>query len=400
MTLDNDDRLDDLLRTLDPAAGELETAANQRADALLARILTTPPGEPLTGIDAGTSIPAGAAKRPAFMPIDPAMSSRRHRRWLVLPAAAATLVAAWAALPSLLPVTPAYATWTSTPTPVTGPAYDKTVGACQKAMASSADRGEGPYRPDPRAETARTVLAEQRGQVILVSLISDNDSAYSCMFDAARPGRPHSASGGIATVSTPSSPPLDDDQLRSLGPGMSGGPEGGFAHTQGRVGADVRTVTIHSSGMTLEASVTDGVFAAWWPISGSFEEPMIMDIRFDVTLADGRVLMDVPDGMNRGPRPGPREIGRVQRGGGASSDGDVSTAGGLVGSEVREVTVHADGRATPAEVADGTFRAKWSAPKGSADAGAASGPSPATYTLTLRDGTVLPHVRPISGADS
>ncbi|HHV21497.1 MAG TPA: hypothetical protein GXZ30_08180 [Propionibacterium sp.] len=402
MTLHHDDRLDELLRTLDPAATDLDADARWRADALLDRITATP------SVDDPDDAhrPSGEGLRPVPAPVDSldahTVRARRPRwRWLAVGAAAAAFAVAAATLPSLWPVTPAYATWTAEPIPVTGVIRDKAVNACQQVLADRAtgSRGGGP-QPEPRAETARTVLAEQRGEVILVSLVTDNDSTYSCMFDAARPTRPVAGGGGIATTETLPRPPLGPEQLRSFGNGLRGGADGGYADTSGRVGSDVRAVTIHANGLTLDATVTDGVFAAWWPVPGPFEEPMITDIRFDITLADGSVLTDVDDGMGRGPRPGPREIGRVERGGGVGSDGEVGTAGGLVGAEVVGVTVHADGRDTVAEVVDGTFRAQWPLPRGSAEAQAESEPSATTYTLTLRDGTVLGHQRPVSGAGS
>ncbi|WP_432557486.1 hypothetical protein [Granulicoccus sp. GXG6511] len=394
MTPDRDDRLDDLLRTLDPAPDDLGTDARGRADALLEHITATPsPAQPGT--------PGGPPSDEQRRPTRSLSSGRPRARWVAIGAAAAAFAVAAATLPSLWPVTPAYATWTAEPIPVTGATRDKAVDACQKVLAERAtgSRGGGP-QPQPRAETARTVLAEQRGEVILVSLVTDNDSTYSCMFDADRPTRPVAGGGGIATTETPPRPPLGPDELRSFGNGLKGGADGGYADTSGRVGADVRSVTIHANGLTLDATVTDGVFAAWWPVQGPFEEPMITDIRFDVTLVDGSVRTGVDDGMDRGPRPGPREIGRVERGGGVGSDGGIGTAGGLVGSDVIGVTVHADGRDTVAEVRDGTFRARWPLPQGAAHAQAATGPSASTYTLTLRDGTVLGHQRPVSGSGS
>lgn len=378
MTLDHDEHLDDLLRTLDPADDDLGPAARDRADALLERIL-------------GTTPIAVVAPR-----------KRPRAPWIALGAAAAAFTIAAATLPSLFPSTPAYATWTPEPVPVTGATRDAAVGACEKAMAQSPGRRDEdePLQPDPRVETARTVLAEQRGRVILVSLVTDSDSSYSCTFDADHPTRVLAAGGGIATIGTPPRPALGDTELRAFGWGMTTGPDWGFARTSGRVGSAVAGVTIRSGGTTLEASVADGVFAAWWPVPPRQDEPVIIDIRYDITLTDGSVRTAVDEDLGLGARPGPREIARVQRGGGAGPDGGMGTAGGLVGSEVVGVTVHADGQDTIAEVSDGTFRARWPLPRGTTKSPSATEPGPTTYTVALRDGTVLHDVRPVSGSGS
>lgn len=374
LSYDTDDqRLDDLLRTLDAAEPRLDLATERGGKMLLENILATP----------STVIPLASKQPPP------------RRRWLLAGAAAAVVTLAATTIPGLLPTTPAYGTWTATPIPVTGETRTKAVDACQKQLADSGRGWKGPERPKPLADTARTVLAEQRGQVILVSLVTDNDSTYTCAFDAERPDRVSMASGGIATEQTPVSPPLAAEQLRSFGWGYSSEANWAFADTTGRVGADVRAVTIHANGTTFDATLEDGIFAAWWPAPVR-SEPMIIDVRFDVTLADGRVLTTVDDGMARGPRPGPREIGRVERGAGVGPDGDIGTAGGLVGSEVVGVTVHADGQDTVAEVSEGIFRASWPLAKGTADHQASTEPSDTRYTLALRDGTVLENVRPVT----
>lgn len=269
MTLDRDNRVDYLLRTLDPATADPDTGAHERAHALLESIVATPPT---------------------------AQPRRSAVRWFAVAAAAAAFTVAAATLPSLWPTSPAYGTWTAEPIPVTGATRDQAVAACREAMADFGREWTGPHRPTPMAETARTAIAEQRGEVLLVSLVTDNDSGLTCMFDAHRPSQMHGAHGSSATADTPTQAPLGPEGLRFFGPGTSTGADGGFADIAGRVGADVRSVTIHANGVAVEASVNDGIFAAWWPIPGSFEDPMIMDIRFDVTLTDGRTLTDVPGG--------------------------------------------------------------------------------------------------------
>ena len=49
------------------------------------------------------------------------------------------------------------------------------------------------------------------------------------------------------------------------GVGLSSADEGTFGMTSGRVGRDVRGVTIVTGGTEVEATVANGWFSAWWP---------------------------------------------------------------------------------------------------------------------------------------
>lgn len=210
---------------------------------------------------------------------------------------------------------------------------------------------------------------------------------WSCLFEARRPNYPISAGGGIPSATSPAPAPLAPEQLEGGGGGMSGGREGSFASTQGRVGSDVRGVTIHAGGKTVEASVNDGTFAAWWPIE-DFKPSLVDNITFDVTLSDGRVLTNV-DGGIMSPMPGPREVGRVSLGAGTD---DRATIDGYAGDEVSAVTVHLpDGREFPAAMDGRAFHVGYDLPKGTYDPGIDT--VDLTFTLTLTDGTVLPHTK-------
>ena len=63
----------------------------------------------------------------------------------------------------------------------------------------------------------------------------------------------------------------------------------------GPVGADVAAVTIHR-GQTVQATVTGGGYAAWWPgtayTTGPDRVRRIL-LRFDLTLHDGRTLLNI-----------------------------------------------------------------------------------------------------------
>lgn len=376
-----EDRLDDLLRSLDAADPELDELARRRGDAALNRILTTDsaPMESAPIESARTELaPAGAA------PTSPA----RRWRWLTLVAAAAIVAVVATVWSGLGQRGPAYASWTPKPTPVTGELRQQTTEACIKQLADSERRHPVgvPHAPIAKAETARVLIAEQRGDYVFIALTTDSGADWTCLFEAARPEQPVTAGGGMPTDSTPAEPPLAPDELRLRGSGSSSGPEGGFASAQGKVGSEVSQVTIHNGGQQIEASVNDGFFAAWWPIT-SADPTAIDDLSFDVTLADGRVLTGVDDGM-MAPKPGPREVGRVSVEAGTD---DKATVAGLAGSEVTAVTVHIGDRALPAQLADGVFRVSWDLPKGTHDPGVF--PEDLRFTLTLTDGTVLPKVK-------
>lgn len=356
------DPLDDVLRSLDAAPACLTPEQSARADALLESLVATP------------------------------RTPRRHvARWLVPVAAASALVAGALALPGSPVGGNAYADWTPEPTPITGPALEQLTAACRSQMAA-AERGEGPIRGVARADTARVVVAEQRGSNLFIAMASDNDATMQCMARADTPGRINGATGGFPTTAAAPAP-LASDAVEAFGPGLHGGPEGSYAFLQGRVGSNVRSVTLRVDGRVVAASVANGYFAAWWP-SEAPEHPSDVDthaITVDATLADGSVLTDVPTGMVRVVPLGPSEIGRIGTGGGVEHGKSIVWLNGAVGSRVTQVTVHVDGVDRVATVANGTFKVVWDAPA----SGAAS--DDVTFTLTLDDGTVLSHVKAVSG---
>lgn len=250
-------------------------------------------------------------------------------------------------------------------------------------------------QPTTRPEAARTVVAEKRGNYLFLALATADGSTAQCFFDAADPSTVDGMTGGSTTAASPLPKPLSADGLEAAGAGSAGGPEGTYAFTQGRVGTHVTAVTIRSEGHTVQATVTDGYFAAWWPSKPTPAVGPSPIVAYDITLADGRVLTDVPESANAParPTPGPRQIGLVERGGGVSEKGEVATVAGHVGAEVRGVTINVGGQRIVATVTDGTFRAEWPNPV------AAELPD-VTYDLTLADGSVLRNQKPVSGIGS
>lgn len=72
--------------------------------------------------------------------------------------------------------------------------------------------------------------------------------------------------------------------------------------TDGRIGADVVGVTLHTERLTVVATVKGGWFAAWWPgralkpVQPHAGETLRLGEAFtvDLTLADGTVIHDAP----------------------------------------------------------------------------------------------------------
>jgi len=376
-----DDRIDRALRSLD-VGGIVTDTDRIRAEASLERILATPAG--------GSAGVAGA---------EPVRRRSLGRRlaWLLPATATAALVGA-VMIPAMTGTDPkAFASWTRTPSAVAAQDLEDARRACMASLRDWEQRGtQAPddERPDIRPQTAKLVAAERRGEYVFVALATESGASITCLSEAGNPGGVSSA-GGSPTAMSPKPPALAPTQVEAPGAGTSTGPDGAFAFTMGRVGTDVRAITLHAGSTVIDATVGDGWFAAWWPVEKSsvdrvgagapYEEPTV-----DVTLADGSVLKDAPvTGPGRHPNPGPRQLGHIERGGGVSSQGAVATAGGLVGSDVVGVRIHVAGREVTATVEDGRFSAEWPTAR-QGDSG-----GPATYDLTLRDGTVLTDVKPL-----
>ncbi len=372
-TLD-DHELDAALRELDAASTALSPAQRARKEALLDNVLREQPDGPAAPV------------------VELPRRRRRAARWLVPVAAASGLV-------TVLFVTggpgdtPAYASWTSEARPVTGDVLTTAEKACRTSMAETNSRlSEVPadQRPTTRPETAKTVVAEKRGNYLFLAMTTDDGSTAQCFFDADDPARVQGMTGGSSTPSSPRPKPLQPSQIEGDGGGMSSGPEGSYAFAQGRVGSGIKGVTLRTEGRTVRATVAGGYYAAWWPTQAGPEPGPPPAIAYDVTLGDGTVRKDVSasDEPARA-EPGPRQIGLVERGGMTSQDGEFSTASGRVGAQVTGVTLRIGGRKVVATVENGTFRAQWP----SESSGELSA---VTYDLTLADGTILTGQQPVS----
>jgi hypothetical protein len=258
---------DSALRSLDAAVGTLTAGDQERARATLERIVATAPS-------------TGAAQ-----PAAPTPARRSWRRLVLLSMAALTLAVASMLIPGLRGDDPTYASWTATPASVTSHDLDAVVSACQDQVNT--------YFVDPGR--AKLVLAERRGDhVALLYRTEDPDISASCL------ARNPQGSTDVSDVES--------------GAGGSGGPalkapprgftQGAIGHydgasiTDGAAGDAVTGVTIHAGTLTVNASVQNGRYAAWWPgpafQSGPLEPggdggPELI-LTYDLTLTDGTVI--------------------------------------------------------------------------------------------------------------
>ncbi|MCO8275880.1 hypothetical protein M1L60_35410 [Actinoplanes sp. TRM 88003] len=227
----------------------------ERAAATLDRIVATPPDPP----------------RRVFF-----------QRWMLVPALAAVVAVAVIVVPWGRSGR-AYATWTPVPVPLSAAETDLVGAACRDDMRIYQ------YLDLNRADL---VLAERRGEI--AALVYRHDDPASIGFCLAR--------------NLPGSDDVDDVKTSYAGSSGSFGqaPRGaftegaltvdpdGFSITEGMAGPDVVGLTIRTEGLTVQASVRDGRWVAWWPGQALVEvgrgewrdEPR----SYDVLLNDGRTI--------------------------------------------------------------------------------------------------------------
>jgi hypothetical protein len=260
---------DPALRSLDAGAASLTAEEQERAKATLERIIATAP------------------TTAAAQPTAPAPARRALRRLVLVAAAALALIVGSVVLQGAGGDDAAYASWTATPTLVTGDDLEAVASACQEQVDSYFVKRDKP----------KLALAERRGNYVVVLYHTDNpDMSAYCL---AR-NLPGSANADV----------LDSGAGGSSGPALKAPPTGftqgtigeghGYSITDGAVGDEVKGVTIHAGALTVKASVHNGRYAAWWP-GPAFEsgppepsgqggpEPMLT---YDLTLTDGTVVHD------------------------------------------------------------------------------------------------------------
>jgi hypothetical protein len=266
-------RSDAVLRSLDASVAALTAAEQQRAGETLERIVATAPS---TG---------------AVRPAAPAPARRSRRRLVLVPAAAIMLIVGWAVVQGGQGGDAAYASWTATPASVASDELDAAASACRDKLHGFS------INPDK----AKLVLAERRGDYIALLYRTENpDMSGACLVHNPK---------GSADV---------DNVDMGVGVGGSSGPalkapargytQGGIfgsqgaSITDGAVGDAVTGVTIHAGTVTVNASVRNGRYVAWWP-GPAFESsrrpsgkegPPKLILTYDLTLADGSVIHNAP----------------------------------------------------------------------------------------------------------
>jgi hypothetical protein len=295
-----DPSTDTALRGLDAAEPLTEQDAG-RADLLLASILS--------------SDPSAAEPTPT-----PAPRRRPTVRWASAAAALAAVTAGGVAV-STLTAPAAYASWTATPSAVTDAETATVVAACRDQIGTlGGSHGEElppgvPPMPSVSASDLGLRLAERRGDWVYVSLTAATGDGYDWSADciaelpAGSTGDPEhvssTASGG-GGLPAPEGREFTEGSISEFGAtdgllGLLGRRDEPASATNGRVGPDVAGVTIHAGSVSVEASVKDGTYAAWWP-GHAFDPSQPLPpsgqggpeptITYDVTLKDGTVLKD------------------------------------------------------------------------------------------------------------
>lgn len=305
---------DHTLRTLD-AAPAGEPVDRERQAHLLAAVMASDPTA-----EWGTALDAAA---PGLAPGSSAgwIPPRRHpwRRVALATGATAALAAGVVALPGL-GSSYAYASWTATPTSVAPGELARVVDACRDQLGTIG----GAPAPSVRASDLAVRLAERRGTWVAVLLATTTPNAYewtaSCLAElpagsGADPTHVSSAAAGGGGFAAPTGRDFTEGAIAEFGKdtGLFGsGRQEPASVTSGRVGSDVVGVTIHSQGVSVQASVKDGTYAAWWPGLAfnpadaglpSGEGGPRPTITYDVTLRDGTVLKNAAPWRPTSPGP-------------------------------------------------------------------------------------------------
>lgn len=279
---DHDDLLTRALTDLDAAPHrELSPEQLQRAEQHLEVILG---GTPMA--DRRLAPGRGQAAAPRH--------GRRSTRPLVL-VAAALAVSLGISLSGLFGTGgTAYASWTAVPTPHPAAEQEKLAQECRDSLAQGAGQTAGtPTAADLQATDL--VVADSRGSWSYVLLSGANDLEATCLVeeDDRLLGifpRSSSAVGAYALLS--GLPEPEPQQIIGTGLMSMAGSEGSYWSTEGRVGSDVAAVSVLSAtGTRIEATVTGGRFAAWWPQREDLDAGGAPDsVRYVVTLTDGTEL--------------------------------------------------------------------------------------------------------------
>ena len=277
------------LRSLDAAAASLTADERERAGETLERIVATAP------------TPEGRGAPP---PSVPAPARRVLRLLALVPVAALALIVGSVVVQRGDDNdNAAYASWTATPASVAGDDLDAAQSACRDMLRRY-------YANTMDADRAKLALAERRGNYVAVLYHTDDpDMSANCLVrnpsGSADADVIDSGAGG-SSGSALKAPPrgFTEGAISGFAQGAIARGEidesRGFSITDGAVGEEVKGVTIHAGALTVEASVQNGRYAAWWPgpaFEGGSPEPSGEGgpepiLSYDLTLTDGTVVRD------------------------------------------------------------------------------------------------------------
>lgn len=208
-------------------------------------------------------------------------SRRPRKKWILVPVAALVLAAGLVAVPWGEDDGRAYATWTPIPVALTPAEIDLVGKACRKEL-----------RGDAITDRANLALAERRGEYVAMLYRIDNPDTVATCRAHNLPGTDDvdDVNAGVAGGSGPRRPaPAGRFQDGALSD------DGEVSITEGTVGPDVTGLTVHAGKLTVQASVSNGRWVAWWPGPavewiGRTRTRDLMT--YDLTLRDGTVVRD------------------------------------------------------------------------------------------------------------
>lgn len=281
-----DPHTDAELRSLD-AASDVAVHSDRR-DATLNSILKAPS----TSAASTTTLVPATRRRPT-------------RRWVAVGAVAAAAAGVAIVLPTLT-AAPSYASWTARPDTVTTSDSALVREACLKEQGPSVGDGQFP------TAGLEVQLVERRGDYVTMLLGKRGaDRTSTSVFCLAKlpSGSAHVSDVEVGATGGGG---LPAPQAREFTQGAIAqfGDHGGATITEGEVGKDIIKLTLHAGGTTVDATIANGTYAAWWPgepitvvdsetgkdtgVRGlTLNDGAITALAYDVTYADGTVAHNV-----------------------------------------------------------------------------------------------------------
>jgi hypothetical protein len=265
------------LLSLDAADAALDPSQRLRVDAMLERIIAAP-------------------VTPEYAPVVARRQPRFSRKLIWVPVVAVAVAVGSIMIPGRGGSATAYASWTSTPSPVAARDLEAVTQACRGQIAELTAHG-----PRIDAATIPVAIAERRGDFVAVLLQLDNpDYGVSCVA-ANRPGSNEvddlsaAGGGGDGPAWIPPAGRITQGATSQFGD------QPGASFTSGSAGAGVVGVTIHAGPQAITATVKNGRYVAWWPGKAFAEGPHqpsgkggpAVILTYDVTLTDGTTKTNV-----------------------------------------------------------------------------------------------------------